>query len=116
MAAQDRRTMRKQLQRLLSHLLKYWAQPEATEHHESWRRSIRNAREEIGDLLKESPGIFQGKEDEVLAEAYKRAREDASDETKLPLRRFPEYGLWTLTQVLTDENLVPRRYDTDNPA
>ena len=116
MAARDRRTMRKQLKRLLAHLLKYLVQPDMTEHHESWRRSIRNARQEISDMLKESPGIFQGKEDDVFSEAYDRAREDASDETHLPLRRFPEYCIWTLPQALTDESLIPPRYDTDNPA
>ena len=110
MAAQDRRTMRRQLQRLLAHLLKYLVQPNAVEHHESWRRTIRDARNEIQDLLKESPGIFQGKRDEAFAEAFKRAREDASDETKLPLRRIPEINPWTFDQVLTDQDITPRRY------
>ncbi len=107
MAAQDRRTLRKQLQRLLAHLLNYRVQPEAIAHHKSWRLTIRNARHEIADLVKDSPGIWGGKEEEIIAEMYQRAREDASDETGVPLNRLPKECPWTLDQALHDENIVP---------
>ena len=109
MAAVHRRKMKKQLKRLLSHLLKYRVQSQATEHHASWRRSIRNAREEISDLLQESPGLFQGKEREFFDEAYARVREDASDETLLPLACFPVASPWTLAQARNDDSIVPPR-------
>ena len=100
MASAERRTLKKQLKRLLMHLLKMRAQPSQTRRHGGWRKSIRDAREELEDLIADSPGIFQGKRDEVLAQVYERAREAAVDETKLPLKDFPAVCPWTFEEIL----------------
>lgn len=100
MAAGERRTLRKQLKRLLLHLLKMREQPEQLSRHGAWRRSIRDARDEIEYILEDSPGIFQGRTDESLADAYGRARETASEETKLPLKNFPERCPWSYEHIM----------------
>jgi len=100
MAAQQRREMRKHLKKLLLHLLKFYAQPEEKEHHHSWRKSVREAREDISDLLKDSPGIFRGKRQEFLSEAYERAREDAVDETGLSREHFPDECPWDFDKMM----------------
>lgn len=103
MAAQDRRTIKKHLKKLLVHLLKFKAQPEELSRHHSWRKSVREAREDIKDLLEESPGIFQGKFDEVIAICYERARADASDDSQFPLETFPESCPWSFDQIMRDD-------------
>ncbi|MGD1027864.1 DUF29 domain-containing protein [Candidatus Binatus soli] len=103
MAAGERREMRKQLKRLLAHLLKMKSQPDEVKRHHSWRTSIRDAREQIQDLLMESPGLFQGKRDEFLATTFERARIKASDETHLPLKDFPKDCPWSFEEIISDD-------------
>ncbi|MGO9267189.1 MAG: DUF29 domain-containing protein [Candidatus Binataceae bacterium] len=61
------------------------------------------AREDISDLLEESPGIFQGKIDEVVAQCYGRARAAASDETGMPLSAFPDACPRSFDQIMIDD-------------
>jgi hypothetical protein len=61
--------------------------------------TIRLARREIAKYLRRNPGL-QSYPTGCLAEAYAYAREDAPDETDLPLTAFPEACLWTLDPVL----------------
>ena len=78
---------------LLAHLLKWQHQPER--RSPSWRRTIRTQRHELAKLLSLSAGL-KAKRAGELADAWPRAREDAADETGLPLERFPEvcpYGV-----------------------
>ena len=103
MAAVERRELRKQLKRLLLHLLKMKYQPEALNRHHSWRTSIRNARDEINDLMKDSPGIFRGEQGEILATAFKRAREQASEGTRLRLDTFPANNPWSLEEIMRED-------------
>jgi hypothetical protein len=103
MAAGERRALKNQLKRLLLHLLKMREQPEQLSRHGGWRRSIRDARDQIEDIFEDSPGILQGKGEEILAIAYKRARLDASDESKLPLKRFPETCPWSFEEVVSKD-------------
>ena len=67
MGARERRELRSELKILLLHLLKLKFQPGQLHRHHSWRNSIVEAREQIADITKDSPGIFQGKRDDVLA-------------------------------------------------
>ena len=106
MAAGERRALKNQLKRLLLHLLKIREQPERLSRQGGWRRSIRDAREQIEDIFEDSPGILQGKGEETLAITYKRARLDASDESKLPLKRFPETCPWSFEEVVS-KNFYP---------
>ncbi|HEX9872515.1 MAG TPA: DUF29 domain-containing protein [Candidatus Tectomicrobia bacterium] len=92
------------LERLLLHLLKYRYDP-AQEPRRGWRLTIRQARREIAKLVRKNPGL-QHHPARYLVSAYRYAREDAPDDTALPVATFPDACPWTITQVL-DENFLP---------
>ena len=96
----DRRAITHQLERLLKHLLKWVYQP--GHRGPSWRRSIRQARDVIADLIAESPSLhdYPGQQ---LVLAYRRARLGATDDTGLPVATFPETCPWEPEQVLADD-------------
>jgi sugar-specific transcriptional regulator TrmB len=106
MGARERREMKDRLITLQEHLLKLKFEPAEVHRHNSWRNTIEETRERIGDILEDSPGIFQGKPDQMLAETYKRARKAAARSSGLPVSTFPEECLWTYEQVM-DENFFP---------
>ncbi|HET6468769.1 MAG TPA: DUF29 domain-containing protein [Geminicoccaceae bacterium] len=81
---------------ILLHLLKWQYQP--GRRSRSWRASIRTQRREIAELLLISPGL-KPKRRAQLARAYIGAREDAAEQTGLPIERFPELCPYTLEQV-----------------
>lgn len=81
---------------LLTHLLKWHHQPER--RTPSWRTTIRTQRTELSRLLKLSPGL-KSKRAAALAESYTAARENAADETGLPLTTFPERCPFTVEEV-----------------
>jgi hypothetical protein len=87
-----------QLERLLLHLLKYRYDP-AVRPRRGWRLTIRHARREIARLLRKNPGL-QHHPAHYLAEAYRHARADAPDATRLPPATFPEACPWPVEQVL----------------
>ena len=102
----DRHPIRHQLERLLRHLLKWAYQVTARPGRgKRWRTSIRQARRAIADRIEESPSL-QAYPVEQWGRAYRRARQDAADETGLPLATFPETCPWALAQVL-DEDFWP---------
>jgi hypothetical protein len=106
MGARERRELRSELKILLLHLLKLRFQPVQLHRHHSWRNSIVEAREQIADIIKDSPGIFQGKRDEVLGDVYVRARDKAARESRLPLNTFPDACPWMYEQVI-DPDFFP---------
>jgi hypothetical protein len=71
---------------LLMHLLEWQFQPDR--RSPSWRKTIRTQRDLIARLLRNSPGL-KPKRGAELADAYAGAREDAADDTGLPVERFP---------------------------
>ena len=99
MGKRDRRAMGGYLQNVLMHLLKWRYQPER--RGTSWRLSIRNGREQIFDLLEESPSLYP-QMDSFLQKEYPRARKNAADETGLPLITFPEECPFTVEQITGD--------------
>ena len=105
LAGSERRALRSFLRGLLLHLLKWQYQPEMRQTGASWKRSIKNSRREVRDLLQDEPGLKHVLND-TLTRAYEYAREDAADETHLPLETFPETCPWTLEEVL-DEAFWP---------
>jgi len=107
MGACERRELSSELKILLLHLLKLKFQPGQIHRHHSWRNSIVEAREQIADITKDSPGIFQGKCDDVLAEVYVRARDKAARESRLPPGTFPETCPWTYDQIIIDPDFFP---------
>jgi hypothetical protein len=82
---------------LVMHLLKWCYQP--TEHSRSWRSTIRTQRRELRRLLEQNPSL-RPLVASVIADGYPDARLEASEETGVPLARFPEYCPWTPEQVL----------------
>jgi hypothetical protein len=99
----DRRAIGHYLERLLKHLLKWTYQPEQRPRYgRSWARSIRHSRRKIAELVAESPSLHDYPA-QRMATAYRPAREDAADETDLPLTDFPEACPWTVAQVLNED-------------
>jgi hypothetical protein len=57
LGARDQRELRRRLQRLVTHLLKWQYQPSARQTGYSWQSTIRPQRQEIADLLGQSPSL-----------------------------------------------------------
>jgi uncharacterized protein DUF29 len=92
----ERYAIESHLQNVLTHLLK-WRYDPATKPRRGWRITIRNARL---DIEKRALGHLQHYPEQYLATAYRHAREDAADETGLPLATFPEVCPWSIEEVL----------------
>jgi hypothetical protein len=83
---------------ILIHMLKFDHQPE--KRTRSWAISIRSQRDNAADVLADNPGL-KSRLDDALARAYRGARLEASKETSIPLKRFPETCPYTQAEVLT---------------
>lgn len=92
-----RRELRNRLARLLQHLLKWQYQPELRSR--SWRATIRTQRQEIDDLLADSPSL-RARLPDFVAAAYPRARAATLDETGL--LDLPQTSPFTMEQTLGD--------------
>jgi hypothetical protein len=88
---------------LLHHLLKWRFQPKRRSR--SWRLTIVEQRERIGELILANLGLTQ-KRDQLFASAYRSARKFAAAETGLALVTFPESPPFTLEQA-EDEGFLP---------
>jgi hypothetical protein len=89
----DRRAIMHQLERLLIHLLKWLTQPaHRARAGRMWRSSMRQARHAIAQLTGESPSLHDYPAQQ-LALTYRHARQQAADQTGLPLlTRVESYG------------------------
>jgi len=105
LGARDHRELRRRLTRLVTHLLKWQYQPAGRQTGHSWRLTIRTQRQEIAELLEQSPSLRQTVP-AALSARYTLAREHASAQTRLPLDTFPPTCPWTVEQVL-DETFWP---------
>ena len=94
----EARNLRSQLARLLAHLLKWQLQP--TRRTNSWRGSIEGARDEIRELLAESPGLKSWLS-ELFQKAYRAAVNLALAETNLD--KFPASSPWSFDQAMDDD-------------
>ncbi|HVA83410.1 MAG TPA: DUF29 family protein [Candidatus Binataceae bacterium] len=99
----ERRSLKSQLHRLLQHLLKWEHQPER--RNASWRVSVENARDEIRDLLADSPAL-RAELPDLMEKAYRLARREACAETGLADSKFPQTCPWTVDRV-TDSSFWP---------
>lgn len=97
MSRRERKRLKSNLIVILLHLLKWHYQPE--HRSGSWKGSIREHRRRINDDLKDSPSLVPYLHD-IFVECYANAREQAADETGLPLEAFPLPCPYT-----TDESL-----------
>jgi Domain of unknown function DUF29 len=96
----DERALGSQLKRVMTHLLKLRHQPERASP--SWERSIRNGREQIVDILDQSPSLRRTLPD-LMAKNYPRAVAQAVDETRLPVANFSDQPPFTLAEVLGED-------------
>lgn len=99
----NRRALSSYLKVLMHHLLKWRYQP--THRGISWKLSITNTRDEIAELLKDSPSLTAILE-QLVADRYAAARKRASLETGLSLGSLPDRCPFSLEQLL-DEDYWP---------
>lgn len=100
----ERRELYRRLRVLLAHLLKWEFQAE--KRSSSWKGTIRTQRNDILDLLKESPSLKPLVEQKI-ADAYPEARELAADETGLLEDDFPRVCPYSAEEIL-DRTFWPR--------
>lgn len=100
MSRRERKALKSNLIVVLLHLLKWEYQPEYRSG--SWRGSIREHRRRINEDLKDSPSLVPYLQ-EIWAECYENAREQAVDETGLSLETFPKMLSYTAEQVLNSK-------------
>ncbi|HAX86190.1 MAG TPA: DUF29 domain-containing protein [Cyanobacteria bacterium UBA11370] len=103
MGRSERRSLESNLIVILIHLLKWQYQPELRSG--SWKGSIVEHRRRIRKALKESPSLKPYLE-EVFAECYADAVEEATAETGLSVEIFPQVCPYTSLEVL-DSNFLP---------
>lgn len=99
MGASNRRALGSYLELIMLHLLKWRYQPE--KRCNSWGESIGKGRNAVERLLEESPSLTPRLSTMVTAE-YRRAKKEASLETRLPLATFPEQCPFTVEQITGD--------------
>ncbi|MBD1844132.1 DUF29 domain-containing protein [Cyanobacteria bacterium FACHB-63] len=102
MSRRERKSLKSNLIVILLHLLKWQYQPGCQSG--SWRGSIREHRRRVNDDLKDSPSLAPYLQ-EIFAECYTNAREQAADETGLPLEAFPIDCPFLPEQILNSEYL-----------
>jgi hypothetical protein len=88
---------------LLTHLLKWSAQPDRRSR--SWRNTIATQRKEIARHLRRNPGL-KAVEAVEYADAFDTARREASSETDLDVDVFPVEPPFTIDQA-KDEAYLP---------
>ena len=99
MGRREKHSIRSYLFNVIMHLLKWQYQPQR--RGTSWKLSIRNGRDQIAWQIKDSPSLRPQLEG-LLAEVYPSARENAADETGLPLTTFPDVCPFTVEQITGD--------------
>ncbi len=103
MGRSEKRALESNLVVLLLHLLKYKYQP--SKRSNSWKASIREHRRRLRKALQDSPSL-KGYCEEVFAECYEDARQQASDETGLSLDKFPVKSPFTVSEVVNEKYLI----------
>jgi hypothetical protein len=102
MGLEHKHALKSQTRRLILHLLKWQFQPQR--RSSSWLESIFSARDEIIDVLEQSPSLkplTPGLPNEVYARAVKMA----ARATKLKESPFPDSCPYTFEQIMDDDFL-----------
>lgn len=94
---QERQLLQSYLKVLLMHMLKVKYQP--LMHTHSWDISIKLSRLDAQKTLNENPSL-KSQLDEILRDAYERARLEASKETGLPDNTFPKDCPWSIDEAM----------------
>lgn len=100
MGKRDRRELISRFKILLGHLLKWQYQPDY--RGRSWRGSIIEQRSEIKELIKENPSLRPYLPDSII-DAYSKAVELATKETRLSINTFPRECPYSLEKILDDD-------------
>ena len=93
----EKREIRSRSKRLLTHMLKWKYQP--GHRGPSWRRTIREQREQLADIVKTSPSLAEYMKQQAT-ERYLGATVSAAKETGIAIGVFPEECPFTVQQVL----------------
>ena len=101
--ASEEREIRNRLRGLIAHLLKWKYQ--AGRRGNSWRKTIREHRQALADIIKTSPSLRPYLL-HAIGGAHAGATVDASEETGLAAGIFPEECPFSVDQVL-DSNFFP---------
>ncbi len=102
MGRSEKRAVKSNLVIVLLHLLKYKYQP--TKRTNSWKSSIREHRRRLRDDFQTSPSLKPYFE-EVFKQCYQDGREQAADETGLPVDTFPTLSPFTPSEALNPDYL-----------
>jgi hypothetical protein len=102
MGRSEQRAVESNLVVVLLHLLKYKYQPE--QRTNSWKASIREHRRRLRKAFSVSPSLKRHFE-EVFDECYQDGREQAADETGLPIDTFPSVSPFTPSETLNPDYL-----------
>jgi len=97
MGKRDKRELKNRTIVLIVHLLKWKYQ--SSRRSTSWRLTIREQRRQINDLLQDSPSL-QPYLTNSFSQWYQNAREDAAEETQLPIATFPEVCPFSFDECL----------------
>ena len=95
----DKRSLYSHTVRLLQHMLKLEYTSENQGNSNSWKSSIRTARSQIKNLLKDSPSLNNYLQ-ENFNEAYLEAVDLAAIESSVEKSFFPKECPWNLKEVL----------------
>ncbi len=96
----ERRELVRRFRILIAHLLKWRYQPEA--RSSGWRGTIAYQRDDISDVLIDSPSL-QSTVPEKISAAYPKAVALAARETGKPKTLFPSECPFTPAELLDDE-------------
>ncbi len=107
LARSDPKAIRSQLRRLLLHLLKwqYSSNLDRERAGRGWAESIAHARNEIEDIIEDSPSLRMYPA-EALNTSYQKSRKQAATALALKLGHFPETCPWPIENIL-EEGWLP---------
>lgn len=100
LAGSLRRELHRRIRVLLQHLLKLTYQPAKASG--SWRATVRDQRDEIAALLRQSPSLKRSIPQTIVGE-YPRAQRNAADETELPPDTFPRDCPFSRDDILAND-------------
>ena len=93
----DQRALGSQLKGIMAHMLKRPYQPQRASR--SWQESIRDGREQIEDILDQSPSLRRVLSD-LMTRNYPRAVAQAASQTRLSEDVFPDAPPFDLAEAL----------------
>ncbi|RRD90993.1 DUF29 domain-containing protein [Conchiformibius steedae] len=96
MSRKEHRELLRRMSILIAHLLKWTYQP--THRGNSWRRTILDQRQEINDLIEDSPSLANHFDEmEWLQKAWQRGIQQAINETGI--KTLPQQAIWTINEI-----------------